>query len=210
MRENLMIRIDDTEFDARLTAALYRAAELDYEEQFGGDYVRNRRRPPHMRAFRNAAAVFAMVAVLFGATLAVSPTVRAAVSNFTRSWFADRTRYTVTGPDVIGEWTFGYIPEGFELVHEADSELSIFHVYENEKAELVIISISAESTIVDNEHYDFYQMTVSGYPTDVYESNDPLYPNMLVVYKGEEAVIIAIISEIDVNELIKIAEGISK
>jgi hypothetical protein len=228
------MRIDDAEFDARLTAALYRAAELDYAEQCGSDtaqetpdspqfrrktasflrnphrYVRNRRRPVRIRILRSAAAVFAIVVVLFGAAVATSPAVRATVSNLTHSWFEDRTIYIVTEPNITDGWTFGYIPDGFELVHEADSEHGIFHVYENGNAEAITVSISAGSAIVDNEHETFYQTVINGHTADIYEDSTGERQNIVVVYNETESVIAIVTSAIGVNELIKIAEGMSR
>jgi hypothetical protein len=226
------MRTDETNFDKLLTSALCRAAELDYEDMPGDDeldimvqpsqrfqrkmknllrnprrHIRNQRRPIYLKVLRNAAAVFLAVMVLLGAAMAVSPTVRAAVVDFVRIWLSDRTRYETPYRDLDCEWTFGYIPEGFELVEKHINELTHFYVYEKSDSTLLFISVSSGAQVVDNEHSDFHHTTINGNPSDIYVTNDPLYPSIVVMYDKTNGVFITFISEIEISEIIKIAEN---
>ena len=112
------MKISDAEFDILLTKAIYRAAKLDYcaaptDDELDeiihpslrfrrrlkamlsnhGRYIRSYRRPIYLRVLRTAAIFLIAFTVLLGAAMAVSPTVRAAVTDFVRSWFEDRTIY---------------------------------------------------------------------------------------------------------------------
>jgi hypothetical protein len=224
----------DEEFDELLTASLYRAAELDYMADMPSDeeldkmiqpslrfqrrmkallrnpkrYIRNIRRPVYLKILRSAAAVFISFVILLGAAMAVSPTVRAAVSNFVRSWFEDRTEYWTPEDGENKEWSFGYIPEGFELLLLDEVETNSYRVYQNAKAETIVISISTGSRIIDNEHSIFYEAVIGGRAADVYESIDPEYQHIIVLHDEESGVVISIISDIEMGTLIQIAEGI--
>jgi len=227
------MRVGDTSFDKLLTAALYRAAELDYGDAMSDEeidlavqpsqrfqrkmrtllrnpirYKRNQHRPLYMKAMRSAAAVFIAVTILFGAAMAASPTVRAAVVSFVRTWLEDRTTYQVPDRDIHGDWTVGYIPEGFLLIDEEDAETHVLLVYQNNDSVSISIIISSGKKVVDNEHSVFYETTINGNAADIYESNDPLYPNMVVIHFETFGVIISLVSDIDVSELIRIAENI--
>jgi hypothetical protein len=227
--------MDDLIFEKRLTAALYRAAELDCGTASPADaessptlkfqremrallrnprrYIQNLRRPVYVRALRSAAAVFAAVAVLFGAAMAASPTVRAAVSELVRSWLVDRTRYDLTDKGLSltpGEWTFGYIPEGFALIEDHQNEINITRIYQNSESKLIMLIVGTGSVVVDNEHSEYYQTKINGHTADVYESNTAAYPNNIVMYFESEHAIAALASEIEINELIKIGENINK
>ena len=225
--------IDDIEFEKRLTSALYRAAELDYtdtqdetlehsvlpslrfQRRMRGlvksptRYVKNQRRPIYIRVLRTAAAVLIIFTMTLGAAMAVSPTVRAAVVDFVRSWFEDRTEYKTTPGLLERDWTFGYIPEGFELEAEMENELQVFRVYSNINSERIFIDIGAGQGFIDNEHSVFYQLTINSSLVDVYESISEEYYNIIVIYDDFSGSIINIISSIDIDEIIKIAENIS-
>jgi hypothetical protein len=229
----MKMRIDDAGFEKLLTAALHRAAELDYEDAISDEelalavqpsqrfqrkmknllrnpprHIRNQRRPIYLKMLRSAAAVFVAVTVLFGAVMAASPTVRAAVVNFVRTWLEDRTIYETPDRDMYGDWTFGYIPEGFVLIEEFDTEAHFIHIYQNDDSISISITISSGKQVVDNEHSVFYETTINGNAADIYESNNPEYPNVIVMYYETTGVVITLVSEIDVSQLIRIAENI--
>jgi len=115
------------EFDKLLTASLYRAVELDYADmpsaaeldkivqpsenferkmkavlQNPKKSVKNRQRPIYYKILRTAAAVLITFTVLLGTAMAVSPTVRAAVIDFVRTWFVSPNdiRYGMNIDDV--------------------------------------------------------------------------------------------------------------
>jgi len=229
-----MLTIDDAVFEERLKAALIRAAELDYGNKPSDEelertvhpsprlerrmkallrnprrYVRSRRKPIYLKVLQTAASVAVALAVLLATAMAVSPTVRAAVVGFVRSWFSDRVIYE-TQPTVIeGEFTFGYIPVGFELVDTIRTDHYIRYTYSNSDSTPITITVSNGKHELDNEHSDYVQTTIGDCITDVYKSNDPLYPNIIVIYMDANKAIVDIISQVDLDELTKIAENIT-
>ena len=228
------MEIDDAKFDNLMTIALYRAAELDYADTPSDEaleqtvqpsprflrrmnallgnphrYIRSQRRPAYIKAMRIAAAVVISFAVLLGASMAVSPTVRAGVFSFVRSWFEDRTAYTSTNGKELGKWEFGYIPEGFELVLSDERGMSSTYIYENSDSVIIMIEIAAGGKkSIDNEHAEIYQIKINGRDADVYESNDPGSPNGIVLLDDVSGNIISVISHADLNETMRIAENI--
>jgi len=224
---------NDAEFDKLLTSALYRAAELDYIDSLSDEelerevqpsprfkrrmgallrnpnrYARAQRRPLYLKVLRSAAAVFVAITVLFSGAMAVSPTVRAAVVSFVRTWYEDRTEYEIPLRVLDEEWTFGYIPEGYELTDEFLTDLQMVYFYKNVHADRIMIAISSGKQIVDNEHSDFRSTTINGHATDIYESNDPDYPSFLVMHDEVSGVFITILADVDDVDIIRIAENI--
>jgi len=225
--------MDNANFDKLLTDALYRAAELEYMEKPTNDvldkknqpskqfkkkitimlrnpqsYIRNLKRPVYLRVIRAAAVVLIAFTVLFGTTMAVSPTVRAAVVAFVRTWFEDRTIYQIPDRELNEGLTFGYIPEGFVLVEEIDLDLQLIYVFQDIDSTIIYITVSSGSLTIDNEDSFYYRTTINGFPAEVYESTDDEKPSVLVVHKENTGIFITLVSKINTSELIKIAENI--
>ena len=221
------------EFDELLIAALYRSSEHDYGDMPPDDELErivrptanlqrkirtliynpvgklhNQRLPIHLRILRVAAIVIIAFALVLSMAMAVSPTVRAAVTNFVRSWFEDRTVYESTTNNPDGDWAFEYLPDGFCLEHEMIAEHQVSRIYKNNEKQL-FVSIANNAVTVDNEHHDFYQTVINGHLADVYEQNTGEHMNIIIAYFEEAKAIVFLSSEIAVNELIKIIENIS-
>ena len=224
------------DFDCLLTAALYRAAELDYGNIPPDDeleqilhispqykskmdllFTKKRKkanqkqiRPFYIKFMQTAAVVLVTLTLLLGTLMLVSPTVRAEIINFVRTWFEDRTAYSSPDVDIEKEWTIGYVPDGFKLVDTVEHDGLLMYVYQNDSDPLLFIQISSGKIVVDNEHSDFSQATLSnGKLIDIYESNDPIYPSKVVFYDEATGLTIIVTSELAVDELIKIMENIS-
>jgi len=224
----------DDEFEALLTVAAIRAGELDYLADMPPDdelkrinhpsprfqhrmqtmlrnpeaFFRKLHRPVYLRILRTAAVIVITCAVLLGAAMAVSPTVRAAVIDFVSSWFEDRTEYKVPDGTVGTGWTFEYIPEGFELVGDMEGETQISRFYFNSQSESLSITISTGQEAIDNEHSNFYQVTINGCKADVYEATDEVSDSIIVMYDDSAGVIVTLSAPISIGELTKIADNI--
>ena len=225
--------IDDEKFDELLTAALYRASEIDSADDPTDEeleklikpspraqrrmnalirnpkaYIRRHQRPVYLKVLRSAAAVFVSVMILFGATVAVSTSVRAAVSNFVRSWFEDSTEYWTPESDLDHKLSLGYMPDGFELFAQQDLNTDSILKYKNSENVEINIIVSRGSHLIDNEHYTIVETVINDFAADIYESTESVYPNRIMLHENTAGVIISIISDVELDELIKIAEGI--
>jgi len=227
------VHVDDADFEKLLTAALYRASELDCVDmptdeeldriiqpspQFTHKmnallrnphkYIRNQRKSKYLKALQSAAAVFIVVTVVLGVTMVFSPTVRAAVVNYVRSWFEDRTQYITPERDSDTELSFDYIPEGFEQVLLQEDGSSSIRIYQNADLITISITVTKGKQVLDNEHHVFYETVINAREADVYESIDPQYPNMIVIFDDATGNIVTITSELDLSSLILIAKNI--
>lgn len=230
------MKITDENFDSLLTEAIYKAAELDYgniptnneSEQtdkpslqfqhkmklllrYNSKGTRSKRRSTIARFIQSAAAVLIICTILLGALMIVSPTVRATVIDFVRSWFEDRTEYKTpdSNNNFEKEWNFEYIPNGFELIEASETEFQLFYIFQNSDNSLIMISISDGRQVIDNEHSELSHATLkNGNSADIYTSIDSMYPNNIVVFDETSRLIITITSELSIDELIMIAEHI--
>jgi len=225
--------IDDAYLDKLLTDALYRAAELDYmeeptEEELDNiihpsnqfkrkmstllrnpqSYIRSHQKPVIIRVIRVAAAVFVACIVLFATTMAVSPTVRAAVVGFVRTWFEDRTTYQIPDRDLSAGLTFSYIPDGFVLLEEIDLDIQLIYIFQSVDSITINVTVSSGKLIVDNEDSFYYSTTTNDFPVEVYERIDDEKLNVIIVHHESRGVYITLESEIEVAELLLIAESI--
>ena len=222
----------DKNFEKLVTAALYRAAELDEIEAQSNvswesitpsprmqrrmkamlrnpsAYVRNLRRPMYKKIMRVAASFLVTITILFSAAIAISPTARAAVVNFVRTWLEDRTIYHVPQQNLDRDWSFGYIPDGFEPIIEINDEHQRVFAWEDENLSAIFVSITTGNTIVDNEHYKFHTSFLNGNITDIYESIDEEHPNMIVIHDNQYDVLITIWAYLEISIITKIAENI--
>jgi RNA polymerase sigma-70 factor (ECF subfamily) len=225
----------DMEFENRLKAALLRAAERDYSPfpnvpriipsakakhkmrailRNPAGYFKKTRRPIYLRLLRTAAMIAIVLSIAFGAAMAV-PQVRAAVVEFVRSWFGDHTEYRISesvDSSELRDWKVGYIPEGFALIEENSDDISVSRKYADGASNIFSIRIVVNSAKphIDNEHSVFRETEINGYPADVYESNTERYPNHIVIYANSENAVFVISSEINIAELTKIAESITR
>lgn len=227
------MRMTDVEFEELFAAAVVRAAELDYAEMPSDDdidkivqpsaraqhkmknlihnpngYIRRLRRPIYMKVLRIAASFIVTLTLLLGATMAISPTVRAAVIDFVRSWFEDRTVYEASSGNIDREWIFTYIPDGFNLIDEVETEFHLLYVYQDNHGTILTISVSGERQVIDNEHAEFSEAIIGGRIADIYESVDPHYPSTIIVFDYLTGLFITFASEIEIAELMMIVEGI--
>lgn len=225
--------ISEKEFDEILTSALYSAAELDYGDVPTDEdlehmvmlsarfqrkmrallrnptrYIRNRRRPMYLKALKGVAAAVITFALLLGSAMAVSPTVRATVTNFVRALFEDRTVYAPQGRAYFGEWVFDYMPDGFEIVYEMVAEYHIFRIF-GDGEKYLAVTIAASTMTIDSEHHYHYKTAINGRTASVYRENTGEHPNKVIIFFEEQRTFVLLSSTLNVDELIKIAERIS-
>ena len=176
-------------------------------------YLRDLRRPMHLRILRKVAVVIIIISMLFGSAMLV-PSVRAKVVEIVRSWFDDHTEYNIVSettaefPDRI---EFGYIPDGYELEFENLGDIQLIHVFQNQYAHrLEILLTSGPSPVcIDNEYSEIYSMKTDTFVVDVYESNDENTPSTALTYDEERKLLIIVKGQVAVDELVSILENCS-
>lgn len=228
--------MNDVEFEEMLKRALIKAAELDYmsvippEDElditpspgFQKDmarllknpraYVRKRGSGVYQRVLRTAASVLLVISVLFGLSM-LNPSVRAKFSELLKTWFPDHTEYSYEGDtnSVIPKAVkLGYVPEGFELVHEEYDSLSAELVYQSEEGGTLDVGFLGDAgrLHLDNEYHEIYTISVGDSIIDVYESNDARHYNSIVYDDRNNELILVINSSLPIDELMNILENI--
>ncbi|MDR0839249.1 MAG: DUF4367 domain-containing protein [Oscillospiraceae bacterium] len=179
----------------------------------GGDFRYGEapaRRPP--RAARYAATAVAAIAIVLGVAM-ISPDVRAAVYGLVRARLPDHTSYEIAGQEAAspGVWSVGWVPEGFALSEAHAGDIATW-LYDGADGVSIVVTIVGKNgkLSMDNEHSDMTQGRVNGNAADIYTSNTEGYPSHVVIYAERESAIISVVSELDVAELLRVAQSVAR
>ena len=192
----------DQELESRIMALIY-SKDKRYQPQ-------KHRKTVH-RVLSTAAIVFLAVTISFTALLLVSPKARAYVENIIKEIYAEYNNYRFSTKETIveeGDYTLGYIPEGFELVDESHGENYHNYIYmttENSLLTFNYSSASSGSLGIDNEHMIHQKIEVNGMEgTFAYSEEE----NFMVAFILDEGVLLSIDGDFGYDETIKILENI--
>ncbi len=224
------------EFEALVRQALLKSAEQDCERllcavpdfspslrylawekkllanPFG--YAKKQTRPLWKKVLRAAACVVLAVGISVGGLLAVSPDARAWVQQIFAEWFDTHARFTFSGNagQEAGAWKTSYLPEGFQLVKEEGITMKNM-VYENTEGRRIYFTYAPanESTMfsTDSEHQDYTPITVNGSPAHLLAAKESGETSFLL-WVNEDGIAFELMSSIDSEELIRIAERVQK
>ena len=199
-----------TEIEAQPSAAeslpeKYRRAERKYYnkkmKQSSGTYAVLR---------KIAACILICLSVGFAALMAI-PTVRASVwdsvVNFYEKYIKFDFNVAAIGEETIGEYTLGYVPDGFVRTVEVETPMRSVYIYENGQSAFYIrYQCSKDNTIAyDDENGVMRSIEING--IDGYMIK---YPNETYVLVWEyNHTVFTVDGNIDSKEIIKIAENIS-
>ena len=168
-------------------------------------------------AKRVAVVGTAITALAFGA-LMTNQEVRAVVRNTIVEWFSGFTRFTFTndaGETQMGEWTIGYIPQGYDLVEI--QELHTVHIASFQNAampegvnyiRLVYAPIGDLAIGVDNENASYDIEYHQGIEFHIMKSELEDFPS--VVIWARVGVSFQLSGYCPWTELVKMAQSIKK
>lgn len=226
----------DMEFEALLKSSLIKAAKQDYfvdlpdasslpepsavfEHRMKkllkapSSFVRRRRTPVYKTVLRTVAMFFLVISVLFGSIM-LHPEVRAKVIDIITKWFfSDHTEYRFTDKTSIpldGNFTLGYLPQGFTLLDSFKSDLQSFYIFRN-NGDIIDIEISTASVAphIDKVHSTHYQIEINGSAADVFESISEFNQSIVIWYDEDNKIFIVVTGTVGVNEMIKIVQHIN-
>ncbi|NCB62446.1 MAG: DUF4367 domain-containing protein [Clostridia bacterium] len=89
----------------------------------------------------------------------------------------------------------------------------IYHYENDEENQLQLSCRSIQQgalVSIDNEHSDHKELKIGDRPADLYRSNTPGYPSYLLWTDPEESVFFLLMSEINPDELIKMAKSVTE
>lgn len=227
-------KVDEEIFDAILTQALKEnnenylnklpsenrlSKELEFSDKF------NKKMNKLIREYKNriikentfvygkriVAGILIIAGLGFGALMLSEP-VRATIQNIIIQWFDEYTQFDFqsdTSEVEFKEFTLGYLPEGFEEIDYFLSTGLASIEYEDLQGNDILFEYSiAEdlSLALDNEHSSYNIISINDSEAHLFESNDDSRRSYLLwIDKGYT---FTIGSNIDVDEIIKIAENI--
>ena len=179
-------------------------------------YYKRTTRSAWRKLLRAAACVLLTASLAFGALMAASPSARAWVQEVLTQWLETHTWFIFTAnPNAgteTGEWKTGYLPEGFRLESERPMSVMTKVTYINDEGTKIYLTYmpATSGAIVgtDNEHQGYREILVNGSTAYLLEASKSGERSTLI-WRGEEnTVAFSLMSSIEVNELVRIADSI--
>lgn len=156
-----------------------------------------------------AACILICLSVGF-ATLMAIPTVRASVwdsvVNFYEKYIKFDFNITSVGEETIGEYTLGYVPDGFVRTDSLENSAKNLYIYEAEDGVFSVGYYYSEDNGItyDDENGKLYIIDINGMDGYLVEYFDGRYS---LTWKNNR-VVFTIDGNLPVNEIVKIAEKI--
>lgn len=156
-----------------------------------------------------AACILICLSVGFAALMAI-PTVRASVwdsvVNFYEKYIKFDFNITACGEETIGDYTLGYVPDGFVRTDAMETNAKHKYRFENEEYVFTIRYYYSKNCLsYDDEKGKVYIVKINGTDGYMVEYLDGTYT---LVWKNKNAVF-SVDGNISSKEIIKIAENIS-
>ena len=202
-----------------LTKAQLKAERLAYDRR----EAKSRRGRGWHNALTKAASVILIIGCVgFAALMAVPPVRAAAVEVIVRAFdkytafHFEKTsesgdgsgEHTENVPYAFGEYTLGYIPDGFELAEKYENKITCMYVYLGENECKFRISYTpADATMIelDNEQADISELTVNGFRAFLSESKNA---DKVILIFNDGSNVFNISGNLPKEEIIRIAENI--
>ena len=219
--------LEQTPSDEEL-AKKYPYPESSYEEVFAAYKSQKRRAAVWLKSAGRVAIIALIVASLTFGVLMTNTDIRAAVSSFFIRDKGDHLEIDFNNgeeavleneevdPETQNEtsvldYEIGYIPDGFELISEIFSDAGVFlREYRDANERLVMIEIysSGNTGLIVNKEGNKYTFTrINGYEAMISYDESKKYGVILII---DGKYCIQIDGDIEKEELIKVARGISK
>ncbi len=199
--------------------AINELPEHDFSPAFEKKMQKLIRRANHPIRYRvaQAAACLLLAALLSGCTvLAISPEARDAFVGWVREvsegWFV----YHYTGKDQTAPENVVYcptwVPDGYELITEPEARTHMTAIYENSEGDRIIFNCSFNTESInfqiEREGVQRTDTYVDNIPADLYIDNTSGNANCIVWENESQQIIFWIISTLDGETMIKIAESV--
>ena len=184
--------------------------------------------PIRYQVLRAAAVAVLTIAILFGAVMAVSPTVRAAVVGWVKGLSGVYVEYskdpntgyvptddpTQPTEPVKYEYRLSSVPEGYRelrVIERADGRV---YMYINDVGTFLRFSytygLETESVFIEVENYSQYTADVNGVSADIYIANAENETSVIIWQDPQSDTLFQITALADKAELIQLAEAVEK
>lgn len=180
---------------------------------------RRAQHPVRYRLVRQCAAVLLALITVFGALLALSPTVRAAVFGWIRTIVGKNIEYSsqeTTPPNVHYDYSLPEILDGYtllDIINEEDGEK--IYIYISETGQLMQFGYKcgepSSSIIISNtEAYTYQTCSVGEYFAEMYIAPDTAENSVIIWEDPENQVLLYVHANATVDQLIALAEKVEK
>jgi len=165
--------------------------------------------------YRRVGTIAAVFVLLFGTVMVTNAHARELFVRWVKQIFPDRVIYQFYGDPMEGlnNYRIGWIPEGFELVDEDESDTSAYYVYESETGESFVFYYEQTDPIDFTEYvplgdYSHETVQILDKSADLY-SDKSIDGNLTVIWVDDENHCILCFDAImQRDKLLKIAESI--
>lgn len=172
-----------------------------------------KKRKPIGAFLYKAAIVFLLLGITLGGVLAFSPQARAVVKQIVKIFYSDHNSYRF-GTDYVelhkGDYTLGYIPEGFKLIEEGEVPTGFYQYhdrYDGSTLDFVYYSANAGTIAIDNEHMKHQDITINGLKGVIAHDAESLFTSAFLL---DDGVVLKITGDFEYDTAIKILENIQK
>ena len=211
----------EKEFEHELSASEVVSVSPNFQHQMDAmlenpnAWARRRKRPLWKTVLRRVAIFVVASSLTLGALMTVSPTVRAAFTNWIVQFYETYVVYHFAKDPVseaMPQYEITAIPEGYQLEHTLDGSDHVWFRYLNADGEhLSFRYIRATSNValeITVENAEISNITVNGCPGHLYISSDPEESNAVVWYDEQLNLQFMINGSFDRDNLWAIAESI--
>lgn len=182
-------------------------------------YAQRQTAPQWRRTLKTiVAAALILITVTFSASMLFIPEVRATVVRIVTEWFDTHTSFNFTGGSAehtgAEYWYPAYLPEGFNEIEFVDMMGDVTVTYENAEGIRLYLDYfpTAQQTAlgVDNEQKEYVETLINGNTAHLFEAEAEGGTNQLLWFSRDETTAFILLSSLDSDELIRIAESMQK
>lgn len=164
-------------------------------------------------AYKKAILVAVIIAIMLSCVLSVSA-VRKSIINFIVEIYESFVSFDIDGEgtnEILYEYKFSSIPEGFTETNVFNSPAGIEHEYTNdigEKIELTQDVTDGFVSIIDNEHGTINEITVENFKVYIYVHESGEFTSAQWTTEDGYALKLSYYGEIDIDTMITLIESI--
>jgi len=180
-------------------------------------WAKRRKRPLWKQCLSWAAMLLFVCSLTLGAMMAISPTVRAAVTEWVIEWYETYVFYRFFGEDVLEvmpRYDITELPSGYKSPGEVQELMNCVRItYKNEEGDIIYFEYDYTKNnfgrIINTENSEIYEIEIRGCPGNLYLSTIPEESNAIAWYDVQNNFYFMIDGFCDKSELLKMADSIS-
>ena len=178
-------------------------------------WARNRNKGALLKTARWVAVILLFVALSFGMVMLFSAPVRAAVERWVVEWYQTHIVYRYSGSvESLPQYELTRLPDGFAEIERMEEQTFTSVVYGNETDERIcfdyeVMTQGGANAIVPNEDV-VIEVHIKNNRGKLYIPQDPDSMKTLIWIDEKDSVQFTIIADLNVSDLIELAESLQK